>query len=341
MLAVNKISQIRQRIRKIPRVKLGYFPTPLDLAENISRELGINLFIKREDVGSLGFHGNYARITEFTIGDAIAKKADIVIHGAVSQSNHCRVIAAAAAKYNLECYLAMRNDKKAHLALGNLLLSKLVGAKIRFYDAEVGEELNAKKEELAEELKIKYPNKKIYLFKSPRIGGLGTIAMLECALETIEQMQKQRKNIDKVFLSSVGSNYAGFLMAKNYLDLDFDIISVPPINWDINKIVSESIDEACKRLELRIDYDATQIISLSEYLGRGYGDVTPKCKKAIEYFARKEGLLFEPVYTGKIAAALIDQCKNKTIRKGSNIVFLHSGGSPLLFAYSKEIGDTP
>ncbi|MDD4083097.1 MAG: pyridoxal-phosphate dependent enzyme [Sphaerochaetaceae bacterium] len=334
---MDKITKLREKINKLPRVKLGFFPTPMEYFDKFSKEQGINFYMKREDVGTLNFHGNYARITEFTIGDAIDKKADIVIHGAVPQSNHCRTIASAAAKYNLECHLALRRDSKAISTLGNLYLDNLVGAHIHFYDVEVGEELNKKKKELEAELKKKYPDKNVYLYQSPTQGALGTIAMLECALETIEQMNKEGKKIDKIFLSSVGSNYAGFLMARNYLGLDFDIISVPPIDWDMNKIVTESINEANRLLGTSIDFSTDQIISLIEYLGEGYGKVTEECKKAIKYFAKSQGIVLEPVYTGKLMAALLDYITDGKIAKDENVIFLHSGGTPMVFAFAEDV----
>src|SRR5436305_3257113 len=154
-------------LKKLPRVEIAHLPTPLEDCRRLSAALGdVRVWIKRDDTTGLAFGGNKTRQLEFTLGEALAQGADCIVQGAASHSNHCRQTAAACARLGVECFLCLRRDAKAERVQGNLLLDLLFGASIRFVDAELGPELEAAKEALAEELRA--AGRRPYVIGEPR-----------------------------------------------------------------------------------------------------------------------------------------------------------------------------
>jgi L-cysteate sulfo-lyase len=320
---------------RVPRVRLAHLPTPLDAAPRLSSELGINLSIKREDCAGLAFGGNYTRMAELTIADAIASGADAIIHGAAEQSNHCRQVAAACARLGLECHLVVRNAKRTTHHRGNLLLAHLLGATIHVVDADLGDEIEAEKRRLHDRLAADHPDRSFYVFERERIGALATVAATECFFEMVQQAPGP---IDHVFLSSCGANQAGFLLARDLLGLSTRIVGIAPIDWDAISIIGRCYDGARSLLGAPLPaLDPARIENSPAYIGNGYGEPSAEALEAIVIAARTEALILEPVYTGKAFAGLLTAVRAREVEPTANVVFVHTGGTPLVDLYGVDL----
>src|SRR5262249_38480167 len=189
----------------------------------------VRVFIKRDDLTGLAFGGNKTRQLEYTLGEAMAQGADCIVQGAASQSNHCRQTAAACAKLGIECFLCLRRDAKAAPVQGNLLLDYLFGARVHFYDGEMGEELEAAKEALAAELRER--GRRPYVIGGARAGLLGAAGLARMALELASQLRDAALGPDLLYVCSAGPTGAGLLVAAKSIPLAFAPICIAPIVW--------------------------------------------------------------------------------------------------------------
>ena len=208
-------ADVIQKVSQIPQVDLGHFPTPLEECPRLSEALnGPRIFIKREDCSGLAFGGNKVRQLTFTIGDAVAEGADTIVHGAASQSNHCRQAAAACGKLGLNCYLRLARDHKS-IVQGNLLLDNLAGAEVEVVDVPFGPELDVVKYELAEDLKKQ--GLKPYVVASPRSTALAAVAFTWCIAEIAQQQEQLGIDADWIYTASVGGTQAGLVLGTKTL----------------------------------------------------------------------------------------------------------------------------
>ena len=325
-----------QKVAQIPQVDLGYFPTPLHECPRLSETLGgPRIFMKREDCSGLAFGGNKVRQLTFTIGDAVAQGADTIVHGAASQSNHCRQAAAACGKLGLNCYLRLARDHKSILQ-GNLLLDNLAGVDVEIVDVPFGPELDVVKYELAEKLKTQ--GMKPYVVASPRSTALAAVAFTWCIAEIAQQQQQLDINADWIYTCSVGGTQAGLVLGTKTLGLKMKPFGIAPIVWE-GKLerMRTAANSAAELLELDTRVTDADIQNTDDYIGQAYGYLTPECIDALKLVAKTEGIFLDPVYTAKAMAGLIDHIQQGKFGRDDTVIFLHTGGTPALFAYQEEL----
>ncbi len=328
------------KISKIPRVNLALLPTVLEFAPNISKELGINLFIKRDDCTALAFGGNKTRHLEFIMAKAFSGDYDCILTGAASQSNFCRQAVAAANKLNLDSYLVLMHGIKGRMMQGNFLLYNILGANV---DVVEGEDL----EEIPKHLDKKYKD----LIKKGRkplliYGGFGkedtvlaAVSYANAMAEIDLQMKKQNFMADHLFVTAANMTQAGCELGAKILNWPTRIQGVSPVYWKMNikKDIARICNEAAKMLDVNLEFMHNMINHDKSYVGVKYGSTTKEGVEAMKLLANKEGIILDPVYTSKGFAALIDYVKKGIIKKGENVIFIFTGGSPAVFAYSEEI----
>ena len=333
---MTNLNTLLQNIAQIPKVEIGHFPTPLEECPRLSETLGgPRIFIKREDCSGLAFGGNKVRQLTFTIGEAVHQGADTIVHGAASQSNHCRQAAAACGKLGLNCYLRLSRDHKSILQ-GNLLLDNLTGADVEIVDVPFGPELEEYKFNLADKLKAQ--GLKPYVIASPRSTALAAVAFTWCITEIYQQQEHLGIDADWIYTSSVGGTQAGLVLGTKVLDMKMKPYASAPIHWE-GKIdrIREAGNSAASILNLDTQISDVDIVNTDDYIGKGYGYLTPECIAALRLVANTEGIILDPVYTAKAMACLIDHIKQGKFSKEDVVVFLHTGGTPALFAYNDEL----
>lgn len=330
------IRDLRDHVATVPRVSLGHLPTPLEELPRMSEELGVKIFIKRDDCTGLAFGGNKTRHLEFTIGAAVSEGCDTIVQGAASQSNHCRQTAAACAKLGLDCHLLLVNDERRNPVQGNLLLDHLLGANVHWFDGEIGEPLEAEKKHLAN--KLAADGKKPYVLTPPNSTTLGAIAFANAFCELYEQIDKHSINPETIFVSSAGATQAGLILGKKTLGSTIDIIGIAPIKWDGGndpKILSAARN-AASHLHIEIPLDQTDVKNDTSYIGQQYGIFTEDGKKAMELLSHTEGIILDPGYTAKAFAGLINYVHKGFLDTNQPLLFWHTGGTPALFSYANE-----
>jgi 1-aminocyclopropane-1-carboxylate deaminase/D-cysteine desulfhydrase-like pyridoxal-dependent ACC family enzyme len=345
--------ELRARLARLPRVGLSHLPTPLEPLPRLSAALGdVEIWIKRDDCTGLAFGGNKARQLEFTIGEAVAQGADCVIQGAGAQSNHCRQAAAAAAKLGLGCHLVLARDERgdgsdasAEAPQGNLLLHRLLGAKIHWTDAPLGAPLEAEKVALAARLRAQ--GHRPYVIGGSRaklLSAAGYALELcelveQCATAGLTTGRSAQPGPDYLYLATTGATHAGLVLGARALGLEFAIQAIAQIAWgvDVPSVVAEIAGELAAELEIDVAIEPASIRHTEEYVGPGYGILSREARVAIELVARTEGVLLDPFYTGKAMAGLIAHVRKGIVRPGSRVVFIHTGGLPALFTEAAEL----
>ena len=328
------------RINKIPRVNLAQLPTALEFAPNISKELNVNLYIKRDDCTALAFGGNKTRHLEFIMAKILSGDYDCILTGAASQSNFCRQAVAAANKLNLDSYLVLMHGIKGRLMQGNFLLYNILGANV---DVVEGEDL----EEIPRHLDKKY-NELIKEGRKPLLiyGGFGKedtvlagISYANAMAEIDLQMKEQNFIADHLFVTAANMTQAGCELGAKILNWPTRLQGISPVYWEMNikKDIARICNEGANLLDLNLEFTDQMINHDNSYVGEKYGAVTKEGVEAMNLLAKKEGIILDPVYTSKGFAALIDYVKKGIIKKGENVIFMFTGGSPAVFAYSAEI----
>ena len=322
---------------RFPRVHLAHLPTPLEPMDRLSKHLGgPRLWIKRDDCTGLSTGGNKTRKLEFLFGDALAKGADTAITQGATQSNHARQTAAGAAKLGLECHILLEDrtgdNSDAYRLNGNVLLDRLHGASISKRPG--GADMNAEMEALAAELRDR--GRKPYIIPGGGSNPVGALGYANCALELLHQANEMDLKIDHI-VQATGSagTQAGFVAGLVALNANIPVLGISV------RAPKEKQEQSVFDLAVRsADYFGAKgvvkrehIVANSDYVGPGYGLPTDGMREAVKLAARFEGILLDPVYTGKGFDGLIDHVEKGFFPKNSNIVFLHTGGSAGLFGY--------
>ena len=325
---------------KYPRARYeGASNTPLERAERLSATLGgPELFIKRDDVTALSLGGNKVRKLEFLMGDAKARGCDAVITTGGPQSNHARMTAAFARKLGMKPVLLLKGGPDA-ARQGNLLLDTILGADLHFVgaiDLFQGGAIESWKEKILHDLKSQgYTPYYIPLGGSNPLGTLGYVRGMMELVGQINDMELNPRSI--VLASGSGGTHAGLLAGKRMLNLDMEVIGISVARQ--GKYLETPLMELVNSGTLLLGKGSAEIGDLhqdirlfDDYLGEGYGKATEACIKAIKLLARTEGIILDQVYTGKAMAGLIDLIEKGYFGTGDQVVFLHSGGSPAVFA---------
>ena len=332
--------ELQRRIDRFPRVKLVNLPTPLEKMPRLTSALnGPQLWIKREDCTGLAFGGNKERKAEFSLGDALSKKADTVITVGPAQSNHARATAAAARKLGLKVILVLSGEKPSSYD-GNLLVNRLLGAEIRFLEGKPTK-LDRMRftDEIAADLRKK--GHKPYVIPAGASYPPGAIAYVNAMLELLSQARKGGFKIDHlVHAAGSGGTQAGLVLANKALGSEVNISGICAEPHVKDKLVEETVEIAQGAAEL-LDLDVIvkpDDVNLNEdYAGKAYEEPTPVALSAIKLVAQTEGILLDPIYTGRAMAGLIDLIKQGHFKKDDNIIFIHTGGTPTLFPYREDL----
>ena len=330
---------LRQAIARVPRIYLAHLPTPLEFCSRLTETLkGPKIFVKRDDCTGLAFGGNKTRILEFTVAQAVEHRADVLIGGASSQSNHCRQLAATAAKLGLDCALVLAKDRKSSTRQGNLLLDDLLGAHVELVTVDSIEDLDSAKADLKKRLEKQ--GRRPFVVMQPALRHFGAMGYALCMAELADQFQQLGERIDTLIVCSSSATQPGLVFANKILDLGVRIVGIAPIKWsyDIREAFLNVLRGMAAVLDLSIRFTHDDIENLDTYVGsRGYGFPTPAGNAAMRLLARTEGIIADPIYSAKALAALVDLVEKRDIVAGENVTFLHTGGTPALFSYHKEL----
>ncbi|MBK7260349.1 MAG: D-cysteine desulfhydrase [Rubrivivax sp.] len=328
-------------LARFPRIRLGHGPTPLEPMDNLTRALGgANLWIKRDDCTGLASGGNKTRKLEFLMAEASVQGADTVITQGATQSNHARQTAAAACKLGMKCEIILedRTGSKEHdyRESGNVLLDKLFGARIRVVAG--GSDMAAEMDKVAVE--VRAASGKPYIIPGGGSNVTGALGYVNCALELVSQANDLELKIDWVVHATGSSGTQAGLVAG--LQAMHSGIRVLGIGVRAPQAAQEgNVFKLAQKVAEAIGAAGTvargDVMANCDYVGPGYGMPTPGMVDAVKMFARNEGILLDPVYSGKGADGLIDQVKKGIFKKGENVVFLHTGGSVALFGYEHAL----
>ena len=320
----------------IPRVSIGHGPTALEYATRLSHSINCDLYIKRDDCTGLAGGGNKTRKLEYLMADAQLKGADTIVTFGGIQSNHARQTAAAAAKLGFSCELVLEDvpgvPQTDYHQNGNILLDELTGANIHRLSAEQDSD-----DYCAELLiKLKEQGRKPYWIPLGGSNVIGSLGYVRCAMELVEQIKQQQLDIDQiVFASGSAGTQAGLLAGLIACDSNIRVlgINVSRPEKEQTAIVTELLQQVLGYLEIDPKLAQGRVHTNGDYYGSGYGIPTNEMITAIKRCASLEGLLLDPVYTGKAMSGLFDLIERGDIRTGSKQLFLHTGGSQGLFAY--------
>ena len=320
----------------IPRIELAVVPTPLLKLERLSQELGIELWVKRDDLTGLLETGNKIRKLEFLVGEAFARSADTLITCGTLQSNCCRTVAAVAARLGMKAILALKGAPPEEYD-GNLLLDRLLGAEVRFCsDDEWG-----RIDELLEDLAARVRSRGGAPYIIPESGATvtGALGYVTCGEELVQQIRHGAPAFDTVVITAFsGGSHAGLLMAKQLHGLRAEVVSVP-IAWEAARVrayVADLIGQARRRYGLSVEPPG-EIRLLDGYQGTGRAEVRAEALETVVRVARLEGIVLDPVYTAKAFAALLDRIRRDPHELGPRVCFIHTGGIFSLFPYRRPL----
>jgi D-cysteine desulfhydrase len=311
----------------IPRVHIAHLPTRVEELPRLTAHLnGPRLLVKRDDQTGLAFGGNKTRKLEFLIAEALEQDARTLITGGALQSNHCRQTAAAAARFGLDCILVL-NGEMPDQPSANLLLDQMFGAELvtiadralrdqtlqQTYDKAIADE------------------RKPYLVT---YGGSSPTGALGYAYAMKEFMEQDVTADWIVFGTSSGGTHAGLVLGQRVFGYAGKVLGISidePEDW-LKTRVSALAADASEKMGERINFTREDVLANEEYCRAGYGVLTDAEREAVKLFAKYEGLLLDPVYTGRAAAGLIDLIRKGFFSKNETVLFWHTGGQPALFA---------
>ncbi|WP_375268038.1 D-cysteine desulfhydrase [Phenylobacterium sp.] len=327
-------------LARFPRARFAHLPTPLEAAPRLGEALGgVNLFVKRDDCTGLAGGGNKTRKLEFLVGEALARGADTLVTQGAVQSNHVRQTAAAAARFGLACevILETRTGSKAedYNENGNVLLDRLLGAALRTVPG--GSDMNAALEEAARAVRDR--GGKPYVIPGGGSNAIGALGYADCARELMVQADAMGLKIDQI-VTATGSagTQAGLVAGLAVVGADVPVLGIgvraprPTQEGNVFKLAQETA--ALLGHPDRVARE--QVVADCDYVGEGYGLVDQAVIEALKLAARTEGLLLDPVYSGKAMKGLIALAAQGRF-EGRTVVFLHTGGAQGLFGYQSEL----
>lgn len=327
-------------LNHFPRRQYTYGATPIEAAPNLSKAIsqtGPNLFFKRDDLLGLAQGGNKTRKLEFLIGEAVAQGADTIITAGGIQSNHCRLTLAACVKENLKCVLVLEENARDLYytkTSGNYLLYQLLGAE-NIKVIPNGEDVY---EEMARQaVELEAQGRKPYVIP---VGGSNTTGMTgyaTCAEEIVQQEKELGVEFDHVVcVSGSGGMHAGLIAGLQGVGSRAKVIGINVSRGkkEQEEKVYELANEAATHLRLDEEVPREAVLCLDDYVGPGYALPTDEMVEAVKLTGSTEGLILDPVYTGKAMAGVIDLIRSNYFKETDNVLFIHSGGSPAVYAYA-------
>jgi len=308
------------------KLSIGLFPSPIHKLENISRLLGTNVYVKRDDMTGLGLGGNKVRKLEYLLAEARAKGAEIVFTTGGAQSNHAMLTAAACRKLGLSPILILKKRGVTERA-GNQLLNSLMGVEVIFMDTDSYDDIYAEMDRRGAEL-----GKPYYKIPCGGSNALGSLGYVDC----VREIRSQGMEFDHIICAEgSGGTMAGLVLgAKLYMPNA--TVSGMMVDTDpFDEITPALIGEAAKLLGIG-DKISTDGFVLKDMCGPGYAIPSAEGDAAVALMARQEGIFLDPVYTGKAFAGLLALAKEGAFKPEDKVLFLHSGGAGGLFALSQK-----
>ena len=314
-------------MNNFPRLHFAHLPTPIEELPRLTEHLnGPKILVKRDDQTGLAFGGNKTRKLEFLVAEALEQGATTLITGGALQSNHCRQTAAAAARFGLDCILVL-NGEMPDRSSANLLLDQLFGAEIvTIKDRSLRDQILQQTYDKADS-----DGRKPYLVA---YGGSNPTGALGYAFAMKEFMEQNAHADWIVFGTSSGGTHAGLVLGQRVFGYKGKVLGVSidePEEW-LKRRVSSLASDASDKIGEHIEFTGEDVLANEEYCKAGYGVLTDAEREAVKLFAKTEGLLLDPVYTGRAAAGMLDLIRKGFFKKNETILFWHTGGQPALFA---------
>jgi L-cysteate sulfo-lyase len=332
---------IASRFERVPRLRIGYYPTPLEKMARLSEALGggPRLFIKRDDYTGAGFGGNKVRKLDYMLAQAVADAGDVVITIGGEKSNHARVTAAMCARLGLRCILVLNRAAQtggASLKPASLVVDEMVGAEIHLVDSR--EERRSRATEIAAQLREQ--GKRVLAIPLGASVPLGALGFVRAMREVMAQFAEIGVRPTHIFhSSSSGGTQAGlFAGLQLFVEEDINIIGVSPDDPadDITASVAEIVNGIHQLLKTDEDkISPAQVQVLDQYIGEGYGIESPAGIAAAKLLAAREGIILDPTYTAKAFAALLDWIEDGKLTEKDTVLFWHTGGQ-LAYFYMPE-----
>ncbi len=325
-------------LSRFPRVRLAHLPTPLEPMPRLTAALGgPELWIKRDDCTGLSTGGNKTRKLEYLMAEAVAAGADIVLTQGATQSNHARQTAAAAARLGMDCHLILEDrtgyNEPNYRRNGNVLLDVLHGASIEYR----GTGLDMNGELLAVAERFAAEGRTPYAIPGGGSNATGALGYVNCSLELLGQMVDRELTFDHM-VTATGSagTQAGLIVGLKALNAQLPLLGIGV--RAAREVQEGNVFRLAQAVEAKIGTPGvvarTDVVANCDYVGPGYGIPAASTLEAIDMFARLEGILLDPVYSGKGAAGLIDLVRKGQFSKGQRVVFLHTGGAIGLTGYT-------
>ena len=326
------------KLDRLPRFNLAEFPTPVQYLDRLTKKYdGPGIYIKRDDVTSLGMGGNKTRKLEFLIGEALTLGKDTLVTAGGIQSNHCRLTAAAARKAGLECHLIL-NGTSPKIAKGNLLLDKLFGARVHYCERK---DRDKKLFQVADELEI--AGNKPYVIPVGGSNSIGAVGYVNAMQELARQLVELDITPDAiVFATSSGGTQAGLTLGAKINGFKGDILG---ISIDQTKtgpdpflpVLVQITNATAQRISSDIRMAESDFSINCDFLGAGYAMPGELEFNAIQDLALLEGILLGPVYTARAMGGLLDLIQKGYFTKDQTVLFWHTGGTPELFAWEDQL----
>ncbi|MDP3387245.1 MAG: D-cysteine desulfhydrase family protein [Eubacteriales bacterium] len=330
-------------MKTFEKLNTGMINTPIHKLDNISRDLECNIYIKRDDLTGYAFGGNKLRKLDYLLADALNKNCDTLLTYGGPQTNHGRLTAAVAARFGLKCIIIMDGDKPAK-PTANLILDKMMNADLYFLNdtqyrgQEDFEQIyhNLKEEKTNEVLK-EYEALGHVVYVIP-VGGsstLGALGYFDASAEINQQVKSMGINLDYLVVAfgSAGT-YAGLLLGKKQLGLDYGVIGIS-VSHKSDEMIQKDIrymNDISQEFDLGIRISSDDVWIENGFVQNGYNIPDKETRQCIYYVARQEAIILDPCYTGKAFNGMMNLIQTGAILKGSNILFLHTGGTPGIFS---------
>lgn len=313
-------------LNEINRVTLGTFPTPIQKLENISRLLGTNVWVKRDDLTGIGLGGNKVRKLEFLMAQAKEQGAEIVFTTGQAQSNHAMLTAACARKMGMEPILILK--KRGVMGRkGNLLLEALMNTDVRFMDTDSYDDIYAEMDRVG-----KASGKKYYKIPCGGSNGLGALGYIDC----VKEIADSGLHFDYIICpEGSGGTHAGIALGAKMFLPDTTVIGAMVDDCPFEEITPEIMREACRILEADVTVKDEDVLHVQAW-GEGYAIPSEEGSNAIKVMAENEGLFLDPVYTGKAFGALLRLAKEGKFKPADNVLFVYTGGAGGLFAIDTQ-----